>query len=209
MLVSAIHHALHAILPCLPVLGACLALALSGCEREPTGSSPPATEPAGIIAKPMLWKGLGDEAIVAVNDPAVERALADAGAAARKSLDDARQRWAIAKPAERGLWAVKWAAPLAPPLSQSAPASEPAAAGAASVEHIWVQPINWSPFRIEGVLLSTPRGALECGRSAGEIVSFPIDELSDWIHFASEAPDAPFEGGYSVKVLEEAYGKPR
>lgn len=171
---------------------------LSACDPASPQTQPPTSNPAQEPAKPVLWKRVQDSTVVAVDDVATTRSLEIATAEARRTVSDARQRWMLAKPAERSLWAVKWAAPLA---------SASASGDASATEHVWVQPVNWSPFRIEGVLLSSPTAPLECGRSRGEIASFPIDELTDWIHFASEAPDAAFEGGYTVRVLEEKYGK--
>jgi hypothetical protein len=190
------------------------------CEQTADDARPPATPPQLESQRSPAWQRLHDSAVVAVDDPAIQRELKDATAEAHRTLPDARQRWSIAKPAERAVWAVKWAAPLAPRVAEaqdlSAGSSPPAkeedtVAASLPVEHVWVQPVNWSQFRIEGVLLATPAGALECGRSAGEIVSFPIDELSDWIHFASDpsAQSVPtFEGGYTVSVLEKHFGKP-
>jgi uncharacterized protein YegJ (DUF2314 family) len=114
----------------------------------------------------------------------------------------------VATQAERSLWAVKWAAPRSPAAASTAGRDRALPIDHGSVEHVWVQPITWSAFRIEGTLLSNPTAALEAGRRVGETVSFPIDEVSDWIHFASEDPGSAFEGGYTVRVLEERFGKP-
>jgi hypothetical protein len=212
-----------------------LTLALVACEQRDAESRAPATAPAAEAPAPVLWQRVKDATVVAVNDADIQAELAQAMAKARRSAADARQRWTLAKPEERALWAVKWAAPLAASATAGAPSSEEVGTGAREAqatttpdapqppnadadadaaepaEHVWVQPINWSPFRIEGVLLSEPVHALDSGRTTGEIVSFPIDELSDWIHFAADPatnPDAPFEGGYTVTVLEEEYGRP-
>lgn len=186
---------------------AALALAsLCGCDQQPSDAGPPSTAPAAA-PRPVLWKQIEGESVVAVDEPRVQRELEKATAEARRTLDDARQRWSVSKPAERGLWAVKWAAPLGAALPSTTHAAEPSTrVSSDSTEHVWVQPLTWSAFRIEGVLLSTPTAPLECGRRAGERVSFPIDEVSDWIHFATAQGDSAFEGGYTVKVLREHFG---
>ncbi len=177
-----------------------------GCKPPSSDSADrTAAAPAQTASQPVLWRQLQGATVIAVNDPAVERQLERALGEARRTLDDARQRWNVAKPQERALWAVKWAAPLARHGEGQGPATTPPEAGE-SVEHIWVRPLTWSAFRVEGVLLSTPTRALECGRTSGEIVGFPIDEISDWIHFASEQANAAFEGGFTVRVLQERYG---
>jgi hypothetical protein len=184
-----------------------LASALTACEPTQPEPPPPASAPERETRRPDLWTHIKGATVVAVNDPDLQRDLAKASASAQATLNDARQRWAVSKPGERTLWAVKWAAPLAPP-----PSSDPAHDAGGNVEkrgtdeHVWVRPLNWSAFRIEGVLLSDPTSTLECRRTRGEIVSFPIEEVSDWVHFASEAPESAFEGGYTMKVLEEKYG---
>lgn len=187
---------LHSILRSLTMF--CAFTALSACDPTSPEAPPPTTLRARDAAKPFLWKRVHEATVVAVDDDPTIRALARATAEARRTANDARERWTIAKAAEHRLWAVKWAAPLAD--SSSGDHVPP-------MEYVWVQPVNWSPFRIEGVLLSVPTAPLECRRVQGEMVSFPIDELSDWMHFASESPGAAFEGGYTVRVLEEKYGK--
>ncbi len=197
-----------------PASIACIALAsaliLCACEPPAPDPLPSSSASTPEIRKPVLWQRVKDATVIAVDDAEVESQVAAASAEAHRTRDDARQRWSMAKPEERALWAVKWAAPLAPSGSDGAtPAGSQQPTANSRIEHIWVQPINWSPFRIEGVLLSEPVHALDCGRSVGEVVSFPIDELSDWLHFASDPatnPDTPFEGGFTVKVLEEKYG---
>ncbi len=77
-----------------------------------------------------------------------------------------------------------------------------------------MRPLHWSAFRIEGVLASTPANQLTSGKTLGDLVSFPIEELSDWIRYSSDAPlaggefDRPYEGGFTVKLLEKRHGKP-
>ena len=204
-----------------------LTLWLCACERPDQQSQPSPSAAAPDARESMRWQRINDSAVIAVNDPDVAARLVEATTEARRTLDDARQRWGVAKPQERALWAVKWAAPLANDASADA-STDPLPADASqesnnhdgddggggdqrNLEHVWVQPINWSPFRIEGVLLSPPVHTLDCNRRAGELVSFPADQVVDWLHFAADPttnPSAPFEGGFTVKVLEHAYGRP-
>jgi uncharacterized protein YegJ (DUF2314 family) len=119
---------------------------------------------------------------------------------ARATAEQARQKWLYTAADDRPRWSVKWAAPLAGNVTER-------------TEHVWVSPVHWSPFRIEGVLASTPVNDLACGKHLGELVSFPIEELSDWIHFANVPaanadPTAPHEGGFTVQLLTEEYGNP-
>jgi len=203
------------------IIALAVLIAPAGCDRQPPADSADGnrSDKSGAAAsQPMAWQRIHDAEVVAVDDALAQQALESATAEARRSLDDARQRWTVANAAERHLWAIKWAAPRAPAAAQgggdaaaAANAADGASAGEPQVEHVWVQPINWSPFRIEGRLLSPPAAALESGRTQGEIVSFPVDEVSDWIHFSEDPavnPAATFEGGYTVKVLEQRYGRP-
>ena len=74
------------------------------------------------------------------------------------------------------------------------------------VEHVWVRPLEWSPFRIEGVLLSAPRA--DIGALQGDLVSFPIEELSDWVHMIDVNGAAGRDGGFTLEVLERHFGAP-
>lgn len=129
---------------------------------------------------------------VAPDDAEMNAAIAQA----RATAEDARIRFAAASRKDRDRWSVKWASPTVDD----------------DVEHIWVSPINWSPFRVEGWLASEPVQELACGKKFGEIVSFPIEELSDWVCFTGPTPepdmDGPFEGGYTMKVLRNRMNQP-
>ena len=118
----------------------------------------------------------------------MEAAIAEA----RSTAEEARRRWSAASPRERSGWAVKWAAPTAEGTD----------------EHVWVTPVSWSPFRIEGVLSSAPEGDLLCGRVQGQIVGFSTDELSDWVLLLDGRIDGRREGGFTIVVLERHFGPP-
>lgn len=110
---------------------------------------------------------------------------------ARATADETRGRWVAATPEQRSRWAVKWAAPTAD----------------GGVEHVWVRPVNWSAYRIEGVLDSPPQSPLACGKTTGELVGFPIEELSDWIYAADGDFAGRREGGFTIEALEKGEAK--
>jgi uncharacterized protein YegJ (DUF2314 family) len=171
--------------------GASLAILLAvGCEGQdpPPTLEPPAATPADAGS---AWRIEDGSARIAVAAGADDTKLAEAIARARKTADEARQRWQ-AGPGEGGTWAIKWAAP----------------AVGGGVEHVWVRPVSWSRFRVEGRLASPPQAELVCGRSAGEPVSFPIEELSDWLHLLDGTIDGRREGGYTIDLLEQRHGPP-
>jgi uncharacterized protein YegJ (DUF2314 family) len=117
--------------------------------------------------------------------------LAEAIERARSTAAQARRRWR-AGPGAGSSWAIKWAAPTI----------------RGGVEHVWVRPVSWSRFRIEGRLASPPHAELVCGRKAGELVSFPIEEMSDWLHLLDGTIDGRREGGFTIDLLEERHGLP-
>jgi len=166
----------------------------TGCEQH-APTSPAPVPPVVAAKKPSEWQLREGSSIVAVNDESSNEALQAAITQARAEASAARDRWAVADPVDREQWSIKWAART---VDQS-------------IEHVWVKPLTWSPFRIEGVLASTPITELECGRVAGEIVSFPAEELTDWMRDTGrkDAEGHPvIEGGYTSKVLTERFGQP-
>lgn len=210
------------------------ALPFAGCDRQDKPVTPAAAP--GTSAAPSLWQVQDRATIVAVpvhaDQPAdieLATALTAATQEARQTAETARQRWQAASETDRPNWSIKWAAPLARGESAKQKAQSPASdvrglEPAEAVEQVWVQPVTWSAFRIEGVLASKPVSELACGKAFGELVSFPIDELTDWLHIlptpAAGSDIAPGpnatqpaiaqarEGGYTIKALESRYGKP-
>jgi uncharacterized protein YegJ (DUF2314 family) len=174
---------------CFAIMLVAVSLTMSCEEHAPT---PPSDSGTAAGVQPSLWHRIDDRYLVAVPDEASDEALAAATAEARRTADEARETWQVTPPARRDHWAIKWAAPTEDE----------------GVEQVWVQPLHWSPFRIEGRLVSEPRAALVCGKRGGDLVSFPADELTDWIHLPTGDWNGPREGGFTVKVLEERYGKP-
>lgn len=175
---------------------------LVGCDRGSSdrsragdrGSSVP------VVSKPSPWLIDGSrEALLLVDsdpDAALHKALEAASRQARETAAEARELWRQARPDERERWLIKWAAPVLDELGQPT----------GRVEHVWVRPLAWSPFRIEGVLASIPRGRI--GHEAGDLVAFPIEELSDWVFKIEDRIDGPRRGGFTVEVLEKHAGAP-
>jgi uncharacterized protein YegJ (DUF2314 family) len=178
-------------------LSLCIAL-LTGCDsRDDAGSNPGNQNSQPKIDSPAAWRVENSSTIVANPQEMNDRELSAAIAQARATADEARTRWLADDPAHRDRWAIKWAAPTADDR----------------IEHVWVQPVNWSLHRIEGILTSEPINELTSGQKRGDLVSFPIEELSDWVHYVSD-PKGPAdnrdlnEGGYTMKVLKDRYGSP-
>ena len=140
----------------------------AACEtREPPPASttpapaPAADRPAG------LWRTVDDSPQLAIARGADDPALAEAVARARSSAPEAQERWRDTPPDRRGGWGIKWRAPTVDE----------------GVEYLWVEPLAWSRFRIEGRLASPPQRALACGKGQDELVGFPIEELVDWVRY--------------------------
>src|SRR5262245_39893069 len=180
---------------------------VGGCDRgDARNGQPDRLAPAHAASS---WLKADHSAFVAVDDALIQQDLREASEQARATAAEAHARWAVASAEDRGRWAIKWAAPAA---------SSASADRAPAVEHVWVVPLTWSAFRIEGVLSSGPINELAGGHRQGDLVSFPIEEMSDWIHFtdgevsssgpASTDPHGAVEGGFTIKVLEARFGRP-
>ncbi len=161
----------------------------AACEEHnavPAGRPAAAPGPDG-----SAWRIIDGSAATAA--AAADPELAAAIARARSTAGDARQRWATDSAADRrSRWAVKWAAPTTE----------------GGVEHVWIRPTSWSHHRIEGWLASPPQSPLACGRIAGELVSFPAEELSDWVHFTDGTIEGPRQGGFTIELLQRRHGQP-
>jgi uncharacterized protein YegJ (DUF2314 family) len=162
---------------------------IMGCDRTEPASDP---TPNDVATRPLRWESIEGATLVALptegEDPEMDAAIAQAQATA----EQARQHWTDATGDDRDRWAVKWAAPSTD----------------GRIEHVWVRPESWSSHRIEGTLLSPPVTNLLCGRVRGESVSFPLAELTDWLHAPAPGSSLPPEGGFTVRLLEQRYGDP-
>ncbi len=173
----------------LRMLLAAAVLATAGCEERPAiapAEPPPTSTPDG-----SAWRTIDGSQRVAAPDTDAE--LAAAIGQARSTAAEARAKWGSEPADARTHWAVKWAAPTAD----------------GGVEHVWVRPTSWTVHRIEGWLANPPQDPLACGRVRGDLVSFPAEALSDWVRFGDGSGDRPAEGGFSIRVLEARYGRPK
>lgn len=171
------------------IFASLIAIFLRGCAEDEPTSTPEQS------AKPSAWHVENGSAVIAVDEEHKDELLA-AIREAQSTAEQARSRFNAASAEDRKRWWVKWAASKVDD----------------EIEHVWVQPLVWSPFRIEGVLLSKPTGELACGKSDGDLVSFPVEELTDWIHFTGESAHPslrePHEGGFTLQALESTFGPP-
>ncbi len=175
------------------ILGSCAAMLMfcTGCDVQPVREEP---EPA---PPPSPWRS---DRTIAVPAGDLDEALEAAIAQAQETVNGARQQWETTPESLRSRWAIKWAAPTAD----------------GGIEYLWVQPLHWSPFRIEGLLASDPVNELhtpfarneETPLSSGDLVALPIEQLADWVHFLEGDPDGPREGGFTIEALESRFGKP-
>lgn len=157
---------------------------LCGCEEQPNPlNSPPAKQVA--VDDAPKWITQGASVVLPAGAPADDPALSAAMEESRATVADARKRWEHAPPNDRTHWAVKWAAPLE----------------TGEVEYIWVRPEHWSPFRVEGVLLSEPINTLRDDIARGEHVSFPAEELCDWAHVVAGTTPLVIEGNFTEAAL--------
>ncbi|MCZ6835216.1 MAG: DUF2314 domain-containing protein [Planctomycetota bacterium] len=138
------------------------------------------------------WNVVEDSIVVALNVDEIDDELEAAMAVAIASADVERENWRYSSPEQKKRWAIKWAAPTIEN----------------QIEFLWVRPVAWSPHRIEAVLSNTPLNELLCGKTKGDYVSFPIEEMADWIRYLNENFQGEFEGGFTVKVLSDRYGSP-
>ena len=165
---------------------------LIGCE--PGEDAAPVARPTEGVAPRSLWAERGEALLVRVDD-AEDADLAAATAEAQATAEDARVRWSVAEPEDRARWAIKWKAETAD----------------GGVEYLWVQPVHWSAFRVEGVLVTEPVAELAepaSGRTGGDLVGFPVEALVDWVHYDTDDLRGPREGGFTINVLEGRFGRP-
>jgi uncharacterized protein YegJ (DUF2314 family) len=162
--------------------------AAGSCERS-AGSGSERGAGRSVEAPRSRWVRIDGETIVTLDDD-VEAAMAAAIEQARATADRARAQWSESQDPERSNWLVKWAAPLAD----------------GGCEYVWVEPRSWSRFRIEGVLRSAPVHGV--GAKQGDYVGFPIEDLADWVHLLDGRLEGPRQGGFTIDVLEQRYGRP-
>lgn len=167
-------------------LAAILATAstLVACEDR---AATPVTGPSATVPDPDSARRTGK--VVAVDDQAFAAELDVAMREARRTAASARRRW-MESQGGSDIWSVKWAAPVI------------GGDGAGRTEHVWITPLRWTANRIEGVLLNQP--AREIGAARGDLVGFPADELSDWLHEhrTGRGDLERVDGGFTITVIE-------
>jgi len=170
---------------CVFILAAVITAHLSGCidEVEPT-----APAPSQSVSVETPWHTHNGQSAIAVASDTDQVLLEQAAAQARATVDEARTQWLATPEVQRGNWAIKWAIELEN----------------GSIEHVWVQPLHWSAFRIEGLLLSDVLTESDDAYTRGQLVSFPVEQLTDWVYQSN----GERRGGYSMRVLEDQYGQP-
>ncbi|MGI9014822.1 MAG: DUF2314 domain-containing protein [Phycisphaerales bacterium] len=142
----------------------------------------------------------GSWTIAHVNqNTAFERDLQIAIEKARSTLADAQLAWEAADANERQRWLVKWAV-----TADHATRGDTPEEGV--IEYLWVRPVTWSDFRVEGVLVSSP--VHEVGVAIGDPVAFPIESVADWVYCLEGSMSGPRQGGFTIEVLESHFGKP-
>lgn len=172
-------------------VAAFLTILLAGCEP---GDDP--NQNTVIIPiqpeMPVAWHVLDDALVVSLSEEAIDDELRAAMDVALASADEERENWRFSSNEQKRRWAIKWGASTAD----------------GRIEYVWVRPLAWSQYRIEGVLANSPQNELTCGKIRGDLVSFPVEELADWIRFLSDDFNGPYEGGYTLEVLTNRYGTP-
>jgi len=172
--------------PCVAILVLLLTTA-SSCDQH---STPQTSDAIHRTDTPWIQDSVSAYASLTDADVAdLETVIAEAQATAAS----ARERFNEADPVERLSYIVLWNAPT----------------GEGSLELVWVRPVRWSQFRIEGVLLSEPRQPLHSGRAAGELVSFPVDDLADWAILDVKRPGHTIEGAATLHAIEQRIGARR
>lgn len=159
-----------------------------GCEPPEEMDS---SDPVSVSQeKPSQWKLLENATVVSLPDDTVDSELEEAMAEARNTAFGQSETWRNTRPELQDRWAIKWAAPTAEDR----------------VEYVWVRPVSWTRHRIEGILANSPQNELACAKTLGEPVSFPAAQLADWLHFQTENFEGPYEGGFTVSILNERFG---
>ncbi len=164
-----------------------------GCETAVQPATDGPVEAVDADEKPSPWRTVDGSPQLALDAEADDQAMQAAFDLARKTAVEARWRWVNSTPSERENWAIKWAAPTVD----------------GGVEYVWVVPVAWSPFRIEGRLASPVQNELLCGKNLDEFVGFPIEELADWLFLREGEINGYRDGGFTVILLEDRYGTTR
>ena len=169
-------------------LFAAISTSFRGCEPLEESET---SDPVSVSQeKPSQWKLLENATVVSLPDDTIDSELEEAMAEARNTAFGQSETWRNTRPELQDRWAIKWAAPTAEDR----------------VEYVWVRPVSWTRHRIEKILANSPQNELACAKTLGEPVSFPAAQLADWLHFQTENFEGPYEGGFTVSILNERFG---
>lgn len=187
---------LAANLKLIPVIAVTLmCVFLNSCMRtEENTPSNKSVEKNSQTSNKKAWLGDNDSYAIGIEDEKIQTELDNAAIRARETAREASKRWQQANPMQQENWLIKWAAPIKAQESKKN-------------EYVWVKPIEWSPFRVEGILVTSPAG--EIGFREGDLVAFPVEELYDWIYKIEGTMDGPRQGGFTVDILEKHFGTPK
>jgi uncharacterized protein YegJ (DUF2314 family) len=163
-----------------------LSLALPACDQSPSSN-----RDAELPHQGSAWVRDSVSAHVVLSQQAIEE-LSTSIEEAQRTAEAAREQFASALPHERLRFVVLWMAPTME----------------GSREFVWVRPLSWSPFRIEGELQSEPTMPLESSGTRGAVVSFPIEELADWVIFDPDRPGYAVKGAVTIQAIEQRLGAP-
>ncbi len=164
-------------------LGVLCGIGLLGCE-PPAGSgsggtstAPEDVQPSPRAAENGVFDASATDALATAMDAAMEQG--------RATLPDAQARWADQSPVMQERWSVKWAWP----------------AVGGGTEYVWVTPVRWTAFRIEGTLTNAPVDEHDPPHEQGDLVSFPVSEAVDWVHWPTGDVSGSFEGGFTIEAF--------
>lgn len=175
--------------PFILLLSLAIAALLYACDAGDTD----AAHDSGQRTRTSLWVpdagGLSSHVVMPADE--VDE-LADLMKEAQRTAAAAQAEFVASLPHERLQYLVLWMATTAD----------------GSCELVWVRPVSWSPFRIEGELKSEPTNTLESGAAAGDMVSFPIEELADWLVRDPAQANRIVKGASTLKAIEQRVGSP-
>ena len=163
---------------------------MSGCEEAAMERDNSVVFDEAVTATASPWQP-HDATHVLREQSEFSELMQEAIARAHETAVTAQREWRTATPEEAERWMIKWAAPT---LDDT-------------VEYLWVRPLVWTDFRIEGILLNTP--VRETGYDAGGMVGFPIEEMADWVYLIDGDMSSARRGGFTIDVLQSYADDPR
>ena len=172
------------------VMGLTLIHLVSGCEERDPSPDSSGVRAATTAPAATNWRTIDGSSQIAVPQESPPADLENAIGEARSTMGDARLRWQQASEEQRRHWAVKWKATTTD----------------GGLEFLWVRPLSWSRFRVEGELANPPQRPLATGAGLGDVVSFPMEDAVDWVHFIEGDPNGRREGGFTMDLFDAGGG---